>query len=78
MDNDFVHHFGTGHYFYNRDVVMKTYHVIFYYKGEPSYKGDFDVQADNDEMAAKVVNLMIESRSHLIPGNWDIYKIYES
>jgi|GEM_PF-6830423 len=57
---------------------MKTYHVIFYYKGEPSYKGDFDVQADNDEMAAKVVNLMIESRSHLIPGNWDIYKIYES
>jgi hypothetical protein len=54
---------------------MKSFSVVFYYKDSPAYKGNFDVEADNEEIARKLVKIMIETKSGLIPGNWDRYEV---
>jgi len=57
---------------------MKKYNVVFFYKDEPSYKGRFSVDADNDTIANKLVKLMVDTKSDLIPGNWDYWRVIEA
>lgn len=54
---------------------MTGYKVVFYYKDEPSYKGSFNIEADNECVANKLVRLMVDTKSDLIPGNWDYWRI---
>lgn len=56
---------------------MKIHHVRFYYQGMHSYKGLFEIHADNETMAEKMVKIMIDTDSPIIPQNWDTYRIYD-